>query len=88
MLTLGGAGSMYACGDTRIRQPIFKVKAVDTTGAGDTFTGYFLASQLRGEDAARSLKIAAAASSIEVTRPGAAQAIPTLDEVLKALEEE
>ena len=85
VLTLGGAGSMYACGERRVRQPIFKVKAVDTTGAGDTFTGYFLASQLRGEDAAQSLKIAAAASAIEVTRPGAAQAIPTLDEVTEWL---
>lgn len=81
VLTLGGAGSLYAHGDMRLSQPIFKVKAVDTTGAGDTFTGYFLAAQLRGEDAAQSLKIAAAASAIEVTRPGAAQAIPTLDEV-------
>ena len=85
VLTLGGAGSMYACGERRVRQPIFKVKAVDTTGAGDTFTGYFLASQLRGEDAAQSLKIAAAASAIEVTRPGAAQAIPMLDEVTEWL---
>ncbi|MBQ1945392.1 MAG: ribokinase [Clostridia bacterium] len=88
VLTLGGAGSMYACGSRRVRQPIFKVKAVDTTGAGDTFTGYFLASQLRGEDAAQSLKIAAAASAIEVTRPGAAQAIPTLDEVTAWLEKQ
>lgn len=88
VLTLGGAGSMYACGGRRVRQPIFKVKAVDTTGAGDTFTGYFLASQLRGEDAAQSLKIAAAASAIEVTRPGAAQAIPTLDEVTAWLEKQ
>lgn len=81
VLTLGGDGSMYAQGDIRIRQPIFKVKAVDTTGAGDTFTGYFLASQLRGEDAAQSLRLAAAASAIEVTRPGAAQSIPILAEV-------
>ena len=88
VLTLGGAGSMYACGNTRIRQPIFQVKAVDTTGAGDTFTGYFLASQLRGEDAAQSLKIAAAASAIEVTRPGAAQAIPAIDEVIAWLEKQ
>jgi len=86
VLTLGGDGSLYAHGETRLRQPIFKVKAVDTTGAGDTFTGYFLASQLRGEDAAQSLKIAAAASAIEVTRPGAAQAIPALDEVAAWLE--
>ena len=87
VLTLGGAGSLYAHGETRLRQSIFKVKAVDTTGAGDTFTGYFLASQLRGESPAQSLKIAAAASAIEVTRPGAAQAIPTLKEVNNWLED-
>lgn len=88
VLTLGGAGSLYAHGETRISQPIFRVKAVDTTGAGDTFTGYFLASQLRGEEAAQSLRIAAAASAIEVTRNGAAQAIPTLNEVNAWLEKQ
>ena len=87
VLTLGGAGSLYAHGDVRIRQSVYKVQAVDTTGAGDTFTGYFLASQLRGEDAAQSLRLAAAAAAIAVTKNGAAQAIPTLDEVKAWLSE-
>lgn len=81
VLTLGGAGSLYAHGKERAAQPIFKVQAVDTTGAGDTFTGYFLASQLRGEDARQSLRLAAAASAMAVTKSGAAQAIPMLEEV-------
>lgn len=86
VLTLGGKGCMYAHGEKRLQQNAFKVNAVDTTGAGDTFTGYFLASQLRGEDAEKSLKIASAASALQVTRPGAAQAIPELKEVLRWLE--
>ncbi|MBR5231010.1 MAG: ribokinase [Clostridia bacterium] len=87
VLTLGSKGCMYAHGEKRLRQSAFKVNAVDTTGAGDTFTGYFLASQLRGEDAEKSLKIASAASAIQVTRPGAAQAIPMLEEVIQWLKE-
>ena len=87
VLTLGSKGCMYAHGEKRLQQSAFKVNAVDTTGAGDTFTGYFLASQLRGEDAAKSLKTASAASAIQVTRPGAAQAIPTLQEVIQWLED-
>ena len=86
VLTLGGAGSCYAHGEVRLHQDIFKVQTVDTTGAGDTFTGYFLSSQLRGESAAQSLRLAAAASAIAVTRPGAAQAIPLYDEVLAWLD--
>ena len=82
VLTLGGKGCIYAHGDTRLQGQAYKVDAVDTTGAGDTFTGYFLASQLRGEAPEESLAVAAAAAAIQVTRPGAAQAIPELNEVL------
>jgi len=88
VLTLGGAGSRYAHGEMRLSQPAFKVQAVDTTGAGDTFTGYFLASQLRGESAAQSLRLAAAASALAVTREGAAQTIPTLQQVQQWLEQQ
>ena len=87
VLTLGSKGCMYAHGEKRLQQSAFKVDAVDTTGAGDTFTGYFLASRLRGEDAEKSLKIASAASALQVTRPGAAQAIPMREEVIQWLKE-
>ncbi|MBQ1947970.1 MAG: hypothetical protein II359_05105, partial [Clostridia bacterium] len=43
MLTLGKDGAVYVDAQQKVFQPIFKVKAVDTTAAGDTFTGYFLA---------------------------------------------
>ena len=61
------------------------VQAVDTTSAGDTFTGYFLASKLRGMDARTAMEYAALASSIAVSRPGAAVSIPGADEVFQAL---
>lgn len=59
----------------------FKVEAVDTTGAGDTFLGYFLARLDQGDGVKSSLTIASAASAIQVTREGAADAIPELSEV-------
>ncbi len=47
VLTLGGQGSVYAKGGKRVRQPIYRVPVVDTTAAGDTFTGYFLSALAR-----------------------------------------
>ena len=58
----------------------------DTTAAGDTFTGYFLTEYLRSGDAAAALTIAATASSIAVSRPGAAASIPVRSEVLACLD--
>lgn len=85
VLTLGEEGSIYAYRDTVIQQGIFPCEAVDTTGAGDTFTGYYLASRMRGEDPAYAMRLAAMASSIAVSRPGAAPSIPELREVTAAL---
>ena len=85
VLTLGEAGSIYADSAKRVRQPAFKVPAVDTTAAGDTFTGYFLESVMRGETVERALLRASKASSITVSRPGAGQSIPRSDEVELAL---
>jgi len=81
VLTLGVQGSMYADQTQRIFQPVVKAHAVDTTAAGDTFTGYFLHAVLEGKDVAFALKEAASASAITVSRPGAAQSIPLLKEV-------
>ncbi|MBQ6503055.1 MAG: ribokinase [Flexilinea sp.] len=81
VLTLGSDGSVYAKGAERIRQAAIPVQAVDTTAAGDTFTGYLLAGLLTGGDPATALKYAATAAAIAVTRPGAAPSIPTKEEV-------
>lgn len=82
LLTLGEEGSLYFDGEKKIFQNIYKVKAVDTTAAGDTTTGYFLAGLAAGDDPATVLDRAARASSITVTRHGAAESIPTKEEVL------
>ena len=81
ILTLGDRGSIYTDGSVTVSVPAFKVKAVDTTGAGDTFTGYCLYHLLGGASPADALKTASAASAIEVTRPGAAETIPAREEV-------
>ena len=63
-------------------QGIFKVKAVDTTAAGDTFTGYFISSIIDGMSVKEGLEMAAKASAIAVSRPGATASIPIKQEVL------
>lgn len=85
VLTLGAGGSMYAeCGDI-LRQKAFPAEVVDTTGAGDTFTGYFVMEYLSYGDAAEALRIASMASSIAVSRKGAAEAIPEMKEVIRMM---
>jgi ribokinase len=54
---------------------------VDTTGAGDTFTGFFIARLMEGCPLDECMAWASVASGIAVTRPGAAASIPTSDEV-------
>ena len=66
-------------------QPAFRAKAVDTTAAGDTFTGYFITGMLRGDSVAQALRSASMASAIAVGRPGAGASIPTRGEVDAAL---
>lgn len=82
VLTLGSRGAVYADRTQKVFQDIFQVKAVDTTAAGDTFTGYFIAGLIRGQTIEEILRMAAKASSIAVSRRGAVPSIPTMDEVL------
>ena len=81
VLTLGSKGSIYADGKQKIRQKAYRVKAVDTTAAGDTFTGYFIAEMASGQTAERAMDLASRASAIAVTRAGAAPSIPLRKEV-------
>lgn len=85
MLTLGKDGAVYADGAQKVFQPVFPVKAVDTTAAGDTFTGYFLAGLADGLPMEEVLRMSAKASSIAVTREGAVPSIPYRAEVMAAL---
>lgn len=86
-LTLGAEGAMLYQDGCCFRQASFPVKPVDTTGAGDTFTGYLLAG-LTEEEPATALRLASAAAALAVTRPGAAPAIPTREETLRFLSEQ
>jgi ribokinase len=81
ILTLGGNGSVFKDADRYLIQPAYKATAVDTTAAGDTFTGFFIGAVSAGESAADAIRRASAASAIAVSRPGAAPSVPTADEV-------
>lgn len=81
VLTLGKDGAFYRDACQQLHQPAIPVQAVDTTAAGDTFTGYFLQAVLAGEDPAKALLIAAKAAAIAVIRHGAGASIPVRDEV-------
>lgn len=81
VLTLGEKGSVYVDKTQKIRQEIYKADVVDTTAAGDTFTGYFIAGIVAGIDVAGSLKQAAGAASITVSRKGASPSIPFYREI-------
>ena len=81
VLTLGEKGAIFADSTTRIHQPAVAANVVDTTAAGDTFTGYFFASVLAGKDPAAALQMAAKAASLAIAKPGAARSIPWACEV-------
>ena len=81
VLTLGSEGSVCISGDEYVEQSIYKVKTVDTTAAGDTYTGYFIAGILNGKTIKEAMDTASKASAIAVSRQGAAPSIPYLKEV-------
>lgn len=82
VLTLGSDGAIYQDNEICVSQNIFPVEVVDTTAAGDTFTGYFISSIIKGMDPASGLRLASKASSIAVSREGASPSIPLLKEVI------
>lgn len=81
VLTLGSNGAVYQSNLERYTHSAFKVKAIDTTAAGDTFCGYFLAGLCSQKDISQCLKEASAAAAIAVSRSGAAPSIPVYSEV-------
>ncbi len=85
ILTLGGEGSTSRIGEESFWQPAFNVEAVDTTAAGDTFTGYFLSGITKDLPMKEVLQISSAASALAITHIGAAQSIPYRDRVDKFL---
>ena len=82
VLTLGCAGSMFIGKDGDVlTSGIYKTTAVDTTAAGDTYTGYFLSEALSSGNIEAALRTAAIASGISVSRKGASSSIPVREEV-------
>ena len=82
LLTMGSEGAWYRDGGRDIRMGCAKVpKVVDTTAAGDTFLGYFLAAMLEKRDPAEALRRATYASALTIQKPGAADSIPSASEV-------
>ena len=81
VLTLGSRGSILVSEDKCFAQPIYPVDTVDTTAAGDTFTGFFLAYVTAGKTVEEAIDRAAKAASITVSRIGASDSIPWADEL-------
>ncbi len=81
LVTRGAEGAEWRGGGQTVTASPIKVDPVDTTGAGDTFAGYFAAGRDAGMTPAEALNLAGAAASLKVTRAGTADAIPTRDEV-------
>lgn len=81
VLTMGPNGSVYMDSKETVLQPAYKVQAVDTTAAGDTFTGFFIGGIIRGLAVREAMDAASKAAAIAVTRQGAAPSIPKLQEV-------
>lgn len=81
LITRGSKGAEFHSHGEVHHHPAFQVDSVDTTGAGDTFLGSFLAGHCQNVEIAQSLRYASAASALQVTRPGAAIAIPAREEV-------
>lgn len=81
IITLGARGSLCMDRGVPVRQKAYRAKAVDTTAAGDTFSGYFLAGLIEGMDTAGAMDLAARAAALCVTRKGAADSVPFRSEL-------
>lgn len=83
VITLGEKGSLCYHEGQLYSQGIHEVDVVDTTGAGDTYTGYFIATFQETGDIELALKYASVASAIAVSIHGASSSIPSIEEVKK-----
>jgi ribokinase len=81
VLTMGHKGAAYFSSQVRLHQPAEKVQVVDSTGAGDTFIGFFLAELINTNDPKIALACASRAAALCVTRHGAADSIPSRSEL-------
>ena len=85
VITLGSHGSIAIEDGIRFAQNAYPADAVDTVGAGDTFTGYLIGSLAEEVPLIDAMRIASKAAAISVSRKGASTSIPDLSEVIAAL---
>ena len=88
IVTMGSRGSLWVTKDKCHYQPVFKVKAVDTSGAGDAFIGCFASCWVKTHDIASAMKEAGAFSALSVTKKGTQISYPEKDEVKSFLEKQ
>ena len=81
VLTLGDAGAQYHSPTEEFHLPAPQVEAIDTTGAGDTFIGYFLHGLTADMTTRDAMTRAMQAAALCVTRPGAMDSIPAANEI-------
>ena len=81
VITLGSRGAFYMDSERSVFVPSFKVKAIDTTGAGDAFNGGFVTAVAEGQPIEDAIRFGCATAGISVTRKGTAPAMPTREEV-------
>jgi ribokinase len=88
ILTLGRKGALCVTKDQFIHMTAFKVVAVDTTAAGDTFIGAFATASEMGQPIENSLRFATAAAALTVTKKGAQLSIPGSTEIKAFIKEQ
>ena len=88
VITLGVRGAYFTDGKRELLVPAIKVKAVETTGAGDAFNGGFATAIAEGLSVDVALKFATCTSAISVTRLGSSPSMPYRHEILALLEKE
>ena len=81
VVTLGSQGALARTDGQIFKQSAFPVTPVDTTGAGDTFCGVFVAALSQGQSVPMAMRVACAAGALACTRPGAQSSIPTQPEL-------
>ncbi|MFP7200696.1 ribokinase [Lysinibacillus halotolerans] len=87
IVTLGGEGAAYFDGNQIIRVAGYKTKAVDTTGAGDTFNGAFAHAIIEGKSIEEAVRFANITASLSVEKFGAQGGMPRIEDVMIRLEE-
>lgn len=85
IITLGAKGALLVSGAVQALIPGFKVKAMDTTAAGDVFNGTLAVALAKGQELTAAVRFANAAAALSVTRMGAQPSAPTRKEIVRFL---